>query len=222
LLKSDLLFQENLKNYTEASALLTVYLSKWGNNHPQVVKERARQKATHEAMLKRSSVLLGRSNVQHLNLNNSEKRAQLFQNLLSLYAEQQGLAAKAKELAALINKFENRLNAQLVMEVALIMGHLNWELGTGKLIKSSVGWAKGWALIAIFPFFWFPRACVGTQFRRASVTAMRRRHPDGCPRRRVSTRLIRWIRGAISTLHVNAIKIILPNSDLLVVDNYMT
>ncbi|KHD07546.1 capsular biosynthesis protein [Candidatus Thiomargarita nelsonii] len=39
----------------------------------------------------------------------------------------------------------------LVMEVALIMGHLNWELGTGKLIKSSVGWAKGWALIAIFP-----------------------------------------------------------------------
>ncbi|MEN8220966.1 MAG: hypothetical protein ABFS56_32365 [Pseudomonadota bacterium] len=115
LLKSDLLFQENLKNYTEASALLTVYLSKWGNNHPQVVKERASQKATHQAMLKRSSVLLGRSNevlLQHLNLNNSEKRAQLFQNLVSLYAEQHGLTAKAKELARLINKIESRLNAQ--------------------------------------------------------------------------------------------------------------
>ncbi|TGO01926.1 hypothetical protein PN36_34270 [Candidatus Thiomargarita nelsonii] len=112
LLKSDLLFQENLKNYTDASALLTLYLSKWGNNHPQVVKERAHQKASHQAMLKRSSVLLGRSNVQHLNLNNSEKRAQLFQNLISLYAEQHGLAAKAKELARLINKIENRLNAQ--------------------------------------------------------------------------------------------------------------
>jgi len=41
--------------------------------------------------------------------------------------------------------------AMLFMELALIMGHLDWELGTGKLIKSSIGWAKGWALLAIFP-----------------------------------------------------------------------
>jgi hypothetical protein len=37
-----------------------------------------------------------------------------------------------------------------VLLVALIIGHLNWDLDTGQIIKSSVGWAKGWALIAIF------------------------------------------------------------------------
>ena len=39
----------------------------------------------------------------------------------------------------------------VVMLVALIVGHLNFDLGIGKLIKSSIGWAKGWALLAIFP-----------------------------------------------------------------------
>ncbi len=39
----------------------------------------------------------------------------------------------------------------LVMELALLVGHVNFDLGIGKLIKSSIGWAKGWALLAIFP-----------------------------------------------------------------------
>ena len=39
----------------------------------------------------------------------------------------------------------------LVMLVALIVGHLDFVLGAGKTIKSSIGWAKGWALLAIFP-----------------------------------------------------------------------
>ncbi|MGB1026866.1 MAG: hypothetical protein ACPGYL_09950, partial [Rhodospirillaceae bacterium] len=38
-----------------------------------------------------------------------------------------------------------------VMLVALWAGHFDWGLGTGKTIKSSIGWAKGWALMAIFP-----------------------------------------------------------------------
>lgn len=41
--------------------------------------------------------------------------------------------------------------SMLFMEVALIMGHLDFSLGTGKLIKSTIGWLKGWALLAIFP-----------------------------------------------------------------------
>lgn len=41
--------------------------------------------------------------------------------------------------------------AMLVMEIALIAGHLNFDLGIGLMIKSSIGWAKGWALMAIFP-----------------------------------------------------------------------
>ncbi|MCM5703276.1 O-antigen ligase domain-containing protein [Larsenimonas salina] len=39
----------------------------------------------------------------------------------------------------------------IVMEVALLMGHMINDLGTGKTIKSSIGWAKGWALLAVFP-----------------------------------------------------------------------
>lgn len=38
-----------------------------------------------------------------------------------------------------------------MMLVALWVGHMNWDLGLTKTIKSSIGWAKGWALIALFP-----------------------------------------------------------------------
>lgn len=36
--------------------------------------------------------------------------------------------------------------------VVLWIGHVNWRLGLGATIKSSIGWAKGWALLAVFPF----------------------------------------------------------------------
>ncbi|MBT0670090.1 O-antigen ligase domain-containing protein [Novosphingobium profundi] len=38
------------------------------------------------------------------------------------------------------------------MEIALLAGHLENALGLGQTIKSSVGWAKGWALLALYPF----------------------------------------------------------------------
>ena len=34
--------------------------------------------------------------------------------------------------------------------VIIWVGHANWDLGIAQTIKSSFGWAKGWALIAIF------------------------------------------------------------------------
>jgi len=37
------------------------------------------------------------------------------------------------------------------MLLILWVGHANFELGMGKTLKSSIGWAKGWALIALFP-----------------------------------------------------------------------
>lgn len=39
----------------------------------------------------------------------------------------------------------------VMMEVALIVGHLNFNLSMSQIIKSSLGWAKGWALIALYP-----------------------------------------------------------------------
>ncbi len=38
----------------------------------------------------------------------------------------------------------------LFMEVALIGGLINHHFGLGTIIKSTIGWAKGWALFAIF------------------------------------------------------------------------
>ena len=32
------------------------------------------------------------------------------------------------------------------------MGHLAWGLGLKQTIKSSIGWAKGWALLALAYF----------------------------------------------------------------------
>jgi hypothetical protein len=42
------------------------------------------------------------------------------------------------------------LVGMLVMEVALLIGHLDFYLGIPAIIKSSIGWAKGWALLALF------------------------------------------------------------------------
>ena len=39
----------------------------------------------------------------------------------------------------------------LMMEVALVFGHLDFNLPLTQMIKSSIGWAKGWALIALYP-----------------------------------------------------------------------
>lgn len=38
-----------------------------------------------------------------------------------------------------------------IMLLALEMGHMNQDLGLGQTIKSTIGWAKGWALMAMFP-----------------------------------------------------------------------
>ncbi|HMT43302.1 MAG TPA: O-antigen ligase domain-containing protein [Chakrabartia sp.] len=43
------------------------------------------------------------------------------------------------------------LAGMVVMLVVLLLGHANFSLGTAQTIKSAVGWAKGWALIALFP-----------------------------------------------------------------------
>ncbi len=42
------------------------------------------------------------------------------------------------------------LIAMGAMLIILWVGHINFDLGLAKTIKSSVGWAKGWALIALF------------------------------------------------------------------------
>jgi hypothetical protein len=62
--------------------------------------------------------------------------------------------------------------AMLVMEIALLMGHFDWNLGMAKTIKSSIGWAKGWALMAVFPLI----GCLNIRpeliYRAASIVCL--------------------------------------------------
>lgn len=39
----------------------------------------------------------------------------------------------------------------VAMEIALIAGHVDFNLSTALIIKSSIGWAKGWAALALYP-----------------------------------------------------------------------
>jgi len=43
------------------------------------------------------------------------------------------------------------LAGMLAMLLILFIGHSDYQLGTGQTIKSAIGWAKGWALLALFP-----------------------------------------------------------------------
>ncbi|MBE9240747.1 O-antigen ligase domain-containing protein [Synechocystis salina] len=38
-----------------------------------------------------------------------------------------------------------------MMQMALIIGHLDFDLPTSTIIKSSIGWLKGWAALALYP-----------------------------------------------------------------------
>ncbi|MEO1554328.1 MAG: O-antigen ligase domain-containing protein [Pseudomonadota bacterium] len=43
------------------------------------------------------------------------------------------------------------IGGMLVMLLALEVAHMNQNMGLGQTIKSTIGWAKGWALLALFP-----------------------------------------------------------------------
>jgi hypothetical protein len=43
------------------------------------------------------------------------------------------------------------LGGMTVMLVALLVAHIQNDLGLGQTLKSSIGWLKGWALLALFP-----------------------------------------------------------------------
>jgi len=43
------------------------------------------------------------------------------------------------------------IGGMVMMQVSLVVGHLDYYLDMGQIIKSSIGWAKGWAILALFP-----------------------------------------------------------------------
>jgi uncharacterized protein involved in exopolysaccharide biosynthesis len=115
-LQADQQFQQNLKDYSESSATLAVFLSKWGPNHPDVLKERAKQQAAQEALIERGSSLLGRPmtqpDLEYLQLNVQDSgngRASLFHDLIAVQADAQGLTSGVQTLGQQIAHLESRL-----------------------------------------------------------------------------------------------------------------
>jgi uncharacterized protein involved in exopolysaccharide biosynthesis len=114
-LQSDPIYQQHLKDYSESSATLTVLTSKWGENHPNVIKEAARQKNARTAISDRARFLLQRplsmQELARINLNvtGSAGKESLYRDLVAVQAEQRGMAGQAAELGRQIENFDDRL-----------------------------------------------------------------------------------------------------------------
>ncbi|WP_425216806.1 GumC family protein [Tumidithrix helvetica] len=116
VLQSDPQFQLNLKDYSDATATLTVLAPKLGENHPTYVQESSKQQASRSALLERSISLLGEplnsTDLARLNLlanDSGAGKSGLFKDLIALQADREGLSAQAQELDTQIVSLEERL-----------------------------------------------------------------------------------------------------------------
>jgi uncharacterized protein involved in exopolysaccharide biosynthesis len=118
LLQSDQQFQQDLKTYSEATANLAVSRSKWGRNHPEVIREAAKQSASAQSLRDRSTMLLGTTLEEQalatLNLSADDQgggRAGLLRELITEQAQQQGLIEAVRTLDQQIGELDDRLSS---------------------------------------------------------------------------------------------------------------
>ncbi|MBE9182377.1 hypothetical protein IQ268_27910 [Oculatella sp. LEGE 06141] len=120
-LGADQLFQQNLSDYSQASASLNALSQQLGANHPIIVRERTRQEAARDAMLNRGRTVLGRAvdetslaqlSLASVNQSGSSSREGLFSQVITAQVDQQGLTARAAELDRQISLLEGRLARQ--------------------------------------------------------------------------------------------------------------
>ncbi|KYC40462.1 hypothetical protein WA1_26415 [Scytonema hofmannii PCC 7110] len=118
-LQSNQVFQLYLTDYGKVSAELTHLSAKYLVSHPVVITKEEEKNAALTALLQQAKSLLGRSvslsYLQQLNIsggasgNSSAQRGTLFQELISLQTQQQGLQAQAQEFEEQIKQLESRL-----------------------------------------------------------------------------------------------------------------
>ncbi len=114
LLRSDELFQQHLSNYTQASAELAMMDARLLPNHPEVVTKQAEKDNAQAQLRSRGQSIVGQAvDLNSLTLpslgNNSDSDRDLFQELISLHAQEQGLASEAQELEQQVRILETRL-----------------------------------------------------------------------------------------------------------------
>jgi uncharacterized protein involved in exopolysaccharide biosynthesis len=115
-LQVDQIFQQNLKDYSEATSILKVQLAKFGRNNPRIVKELKRQAAAEVAMRQRAQAVLGQPSppktLIKLALAASgagSGRDALFQNLVTYQSDAVGSSAQVRRLDQQIGVLEARL-----------------------------------------------------------------------------------------------------------------
>lgn len=142
-LQSDPQFQQILGEYGKTSAALVELTSRFTANHPAVIDARAKNNAAQTALTARGRSLLNKpvnlKSLERLGLNNttsnSTAREQLFQDLVTVQVEKQGLDARAKEIDRQLANLEGRLK-NLAQHKA-VAGDLERDVQINEAIFSS-------------------------------------------------------------------------------------
>ena len=117
-LQSDSEFKEYLASYSQASRELANLRAKFSSNHPLVIEKRSELNQTQTELYRRGELVLGQpvteNDLKNINADGGSAlsgRANLFQELISLQAEQQGLSQQGQTLQQQINELEARRTA---------------------------------------------------------------------------------------------------------------
>jgi uncharacterized protein involved in exopolysaccharide biosynthesis len=142
VLQADELFQQHLKDYSDASGNRAVLLSKWLPESPVVVQATAKQQAALAAMLSRSRTLLSKpvneQTLQRLNLKLSSGQAEkekLLSELIDTQAEQRALTDQVQTLERQIAQLESRL--KLLSQEQLSLDNLGRESQVAETVFAS-------------------------------------------------------------------------------------
>lgn len=142
-LRADPLFQQYIRDYSETTANLTAASSKFGPNHPIIQRETARQAAAQAALESRGERLLGRpvdaGTIARLNVGNpsvgNTAREDLYKQIVVTDVEQQGLAARAREIDNQMSQLEQRLST--LAQRGATLDALNREMQVAEAVFSS-------------------------------------------------------------------------------------
>jgi uncharacterized protein involved in exopolysaccharide biosynthesis len=114
-LQADQIFQQTLKDFSEASATIKVQSSKFGPNHPRIVKEVKRRDAAKQALQRRARDVLGRDAADEtltrlaLASDGGSGRDSLFQDLVTAQSQAVGARDQLRTIDSEIRSLEGRL-----------------------------------------------------------------------------------------------------------------
>jgi DNA-binding NarL/FixJ family response regulator/uncharacterized protein involved in exopolysaccharide biosynthesis len=116
ILQSDRRFQKYLSEYSRLSGEAIALNARYFPSHPEVVEKQAEVDEVKSALFAQGRQLLGKpvddNTLRQLSLDGESagesKRAALFQELVSLQAERQGLDAQTNELQKQLDRLENK------------------------------------------------------------------------------------------------------------------